>query len=334
MKKFLVIQTASIGDVILATPVIECIHNNFPDAQIDFVIKKGMESLFVEHPFLNQLWVWDKKNGKYKQLHKLISGIRKVGYDYVINLQRFLSSGLITGFSKAKVKHGFQKNPLSFLLNKSFPHHIGVEGKYIHEIDRNLQLLNGVCVDLQANIKLYPTKENYKKTEQFKKQTYICLAPTSLWYTKQFPEERWIEFLKKCPKDLVVYFLGANGDIPICRKIISASGHKNCHNLAGQLNLLESASLMKDAKMNFVNDSAPQHLASAMNAPTTAIFCSTVPEFGFGPLSKDSKIIQIKEKLDCRPCGLHGYRECPKGHFKCAKDIDIKDLTSRICTKK
>lgn len=78
--------------------------------------------------------------------------------------------------------------------------------------------------------------------------------------------------------------------------------------------------------MNFVNDSGSMHMASAMNAPTTAVFCSTVPDFGFGPLSEHAKIVQTTEKLDCRPCGLHGFNKCPKGHFNCANTITISQL--------
>lgn len=73
--------------------------------------------------------------------------------------------------------------------------------------------------------------------------------------------------------------------------------------------------------MNYVNDSAPLHIASAMNAPVTAIFCSTVPAFGFGPLRENGRVVETLEKLDCRPCGLHGHQACPKGHFKCALGI-------------
>ena len=82
--------------------------------------------------------------------------------------------------------------------------------------------------------------------------------------------------------------------------------------------------------MNFVNDSAPMHLASSVNAKTTAIFCSTVPEFGFGPLSDLSQVVEIKEKLKCRPCGLHGKKACPEGHFKCGFEIETKALTTAI----
>ena len=79
---------------------------------------------------------------------------------------------------------------------------------------------------------------------------------------------------------------------------------------------------MQHAEMNYVNDSAPLHLASAVNAPVTAFFCSTVPEFGFGPLSDKSIIKQVGE-MSCRPCGLHGYKSCPLGHFDCAYKIKI-----------
>ncbi len=83
---------------------------------------------------------------------------------------------------------------------------------------------------------------------------------------------------------------------------------------------------MKYAKMNYVNDSAPLHFASALNAPVAAIFCSTVPEFGFTPLSENSKIVQTNMVLKCKPCGLHGYKAFPLGHFKCANTISTYQL--------
>ena len=75
--------------------------------------------------------------------------------------------------------------------------------------------------------------------------------------------------------------------------------------------------------MNYVNDSAPLHIASAMNAPVTAYFCSTLPSFGFGPLSDNANVIQTKQTLECRPCGLHGKRKCPQQHFNCGHQIEV-----------
>ena len=87
---------------------------------------------------------------------------------------------------------------------------------------------------------------------------------------------------------------------------------------------------MRDAVMNYVNDSAPMHFASAVNAPVTAVYCSTIPEFGFGPLSDESYVVEIAEPLDCRPCGLHGYKACPLGHFNCARNIHDRQLLETL----
>ena len=87
---------------------------------------------------------------------------------------------------------------------------------------------------------------------------------------------------------------------------------------------------MQNAKMNYVNDSAPMHLASAMNAPVTAIFCSTVTWFGYTPLSDKSFVVEKDEALYCRPCTTHGRRVCPEKHFKCALDIKTEQLLATI----
>ena len=84
---------------------------------------------------------------------------------------------------------------------------------------------------------------------------------------------------------------------------------------------------MKHAKMNYVNDSAPLHLASSVNASVVAIFCSTIPAFGFGPLSDDSHIVESTKKLECRPCGLHGKKKCKTKDFECGYSIEIKKLS-------
>ena len=116
IKKILVIQTASIGDAILGTAVIEKLHSYHPDAKIDYLVKKGIEPILSNHPFLNNTLVWNKKEKKNRNLIKLLCDIRKTKYDLVITLQRFFSSGLLTVFSGAKITAGFDKNPLSFFF--------------------------------------------------------------------------------------------------------------------------------------------------------------------------------------------------------------------------
>ncbi len=325
--KFLIIQTAFIGDVILATAVAEKLHLHFPHADIDFVLRKGNEGLLKDHPFIRTIYIWDKKQGKIKNLLSLTKNIRAAKYDHVINLHRFASSGIITGFSGAKEKVGFDKNPLSFLFTKKIKHEIG-NGK--HETERNQQLIEHLTDNKASKPKLYPSENNFNTVKEYKISEYICLAPTSVWFTKQFPKEKWVELCDKLPQRYKIYLLGAPSDVEACEWIKNKSASKNIVNLSGKLNFLDSAALMKDAAMNYVNDSAPMHIASAMNAATTAIYCSTVPSFGFGPLADNAKIVETKLALECRPCGLHGHQACPLGHFKCAFSIETSELLKQI----
>ena len=110
MNKIILIQTASIGDVILTTPVLEKLHYYFPEAIIDVVVKEGMESLFAKHPFVGKVWTWEKRKHKYRHLFSLIKQIRTVHYDLAINCQRFASTGFLTVFSGAVITTGFHKN--------------------------------------------------------------------------------------------------------------------------------------------------------------------------------------------------------------------------------
>lgn len=327
LKKILVIQTASIGDVILATPVIEKLHHFFPDAKIDLLIKKGNEGLFVGHPFLNSVIIWNKANRKYRNFGWILYDIRKNHYDAVINIQRFMSTGILTAFSGAKIRIGFSKNPFSIFFTTRINHEIH-EG--IHEVDRNLLLIEKLTDSSKMKPVLYPSSIDNKKVSSYKSSVYYTISPGSLYPTKHFPSKKWIELMTKMDKDSQVIFLGSEAENVMCDKIIRFSGHKHSINMAGHLTFLESAALMKDAKMNFTNDSAPMHLASSVNAPVTAIYCSTIPGFGFGPLSDQSYIVEVREKLACRPCGLHGLKSCPEKHFKCALNIEINQLTEHL----
>lgn len=332
--RILIIQTASLGDVILSTPLIEKLHYYYPDSQIDFLLKKGYESIFQHHPYLNHIITWDKSHHKFSHLKYLVKRVRNRRYDAVINLQRFASSGLITAFSGAKQKIGFNKNPFSLLFTKRIKHKIGTAKNNPHEIDRNLKLVEHLTDDSRFPVKLHPSQTDFAKVSQYKTQRFITIAPASLWFTKQYPEDKWVAFVKEAASnepDLRIYFLGANNERELCDRIIQAANiqHQSI-NLAGKFSFLESAALMRDAAMNFVNDSAPMHLASAINAPVTAIYCSTVPEFGFGPLSDKSTIIQSQQKPDCKPCGLHGFNKCPKKHFDCAYLIKEQQLLEKL----
>lgn len=319
-KRILIIQTAFIGDVILITPLIESLYAENSSWKIDVLVRKGNESLLANNPKINSVLIFDKKNGKIKNLFKLIKLIRSNHYDDVINIQRYFTTGLITLFSGAKRKTGFDKNPLSFGFSRVVKH-IMNEKSNIHEVERNLLTIEHLTKNKIIRPQLYPSLEDFDSVKRDK--SYVTMAPSSVWFTKALPQHKWLELMTELPNDIDILLLGGKGDFPLCQELIELSKLKNVINCAGSFSFLQSAALMKGAKMNYVNDSGPLHLASSVDAPVRAFFCSTVKDFGFTPLSTDSKVIETTEVLSCRPCGLHGKRECPEGHFKCG-EIDIK----------
>lgn len=297
--------------------------------------------MFESHPYLHKVWVWDKHRSKYLSLVRLGLALRRVSFDLVINLHRFASSGILTALTGAPIKNGFDKNPLSQFFTQSFPHVIGEQqaGSYLHETERNQLLIEEWCGPEVALPRLYPEEIPVRPFWAETIGTFlndkrlVLIAPASVWNTKQFPTEKWKELINELC-EFRIGLIGAPSDIPLVEHLIDTSGHPDIHHFCGKLNLLESARLMREAVMTYVNDSAPLHLATAVQAPVTAVFCSTVPAFGFGPKGPDAHVVETKEMLSCRPCGLHGKKACPEGHFKCALTIEVDQLLEPLTHKK
>lgn len=329
MPKFLVIQTAFIGDVVLSTAVVEKLHRYFPDAEIHFLVRKGNEGLLANNPHIREVLIWDKKKKKIPNLFKLLKKIRSEKYDKVINLQRFFATGMLTALSGACETLGFDKNPLSFLFSKKVPHHFDPEHPR-HEVERNNDLIRHFTDDALIKPALYPSKQDEEKIKPYCNRPFITISPSSVWYTKKFPVEKWIDCINRFPRGYQIYFLGGPDNVDECESLKSKVDYPGIEILAGKLSFLQSAALMKQAAMNYVNDSGPLHFTSAVNAPVTAIFCSTAPVLGYTPLSDNARIVETKEKLDCRPCGWHGHRSCPKQHFRCALGIQNEDIIQTL----
>lgn len=367
--KILVIQTAFIGDTILASHFAAEVHQNFPQHEIHFLLRKGNEIVIEGLNSVSRVWIWDKSQGRYLALFRLISQLRKFHFDFVFNLHRHGSSGLVTAAVHADIKVGFKENPLSYFFDHRVRHRIPYQigDLYLHEIDRNLELLQVVRADLGivpllGRRPLLPLTDKIheslkeKVPDVIQKKNYVVVAPASVWFTKAWSEDQFTLLVSKLSQSCDVFLVGAPSDRELCQRILcnaeadldlelsktrsQATTHSistqtekigfKIVNLAGMLSLLETAALMSKAKRVFVNDSAPLHLASAVNAPTTAVFCSTTPKFGYYPLADQSYSIELSKEetkqLGCRPCGLHGHNACPRGHFKCSKMIQVEQV--------
>jgi heptosyltransferase-2 len=343
MHRILVIQTAFIGDVVLATALLQNLHAAYPSATIDILVRQGADELFTDHPYINEVHVWDKKKNKYQHLFQIIQTIRRIKYDVVINVQRYLATGIITVLSGAKKTIGFDKNPLSFLFSEVVKHQFGAaadaagraaeqnsNSASLHETSRNHALLASLTTAPVAKPALYPSAANFAAVQKWQGAPYICMSPGSVWETKKMPAQNWIDLINAVPTNYTIYLMGAPNEKDLCAEILSGSSRGDVVNIAGQLNLLEAAALIKGARLNYVNDSAPMHLASATGAPVAAIYCSTIPAFGYGPLSDTQFVVETLEHLPCKPCGLHGKKLCPLGHFNCGNSITTAQLLAPL----
>ncbi len=163
----------------------------------------------------------------------------------------------------------------------------------------------------------------------------IALAPGSVWATKRWPSyDALASELVARLHDARVVVLGAAGDAPLAAAISTAvqqRGGRPIIDATGKLSLLGSAALLARCTVLVTNDSAPLHLASAMNTPTIALFGPTVPEMGFGPLA-ERHLTLGRDELTCRPCSAHGGQACPLGHWRCMRDLTTIAVGEAVAT--
>ena len=234
--KFLIIQTAFIGDVVIATAIVEKLKQFYPDSTIDFLLRKGNESLLDHHPHLRQVLVFDKKKNKYRNLLGMIKIIRAEKYDYVINAQRFLTTGIMTILSGAKHTIGYDKNPLSSLFSEKIVHVISTTEGGQNEAERKLALVEKLTDRSFVKPKLYPSSSDFEKVKR--EDEYICVAPASVWFTKQFPTSKWIELINQLPDRYVICLIGSKEDINLAM-ILSQKSKIECFDRQSRIQVLQ-----------------------------------------------------------------------------------------------
>lgn len=339
-NNILVIQTAFLGDLVLTTPFVFALRERYPKSRITILVNAGTESILANNPSLDSILVLDKKKAKRGFLYfiRFLLEIRRHNFDLVYSPHFSFRSSLIAFFTGAKTRIGYQESGLSFLHTKRI--HRPRTG--LHEVDKLFSLLDGVhSSEIKGRERqpfLYPSssvQESVKaelKSNSLIEGDYIVIAPSSLWETKRMPEDKFAElivrFLKETNFKLVL--IGSKADEPIADKILqivksSVAIQNRITNLTGKTSLSEVIVWIQFAKLLISNDSSPIHFASAFNVPTLMIYGATVPDFGYSTLASKQRISEVLG-LDCRPCGIHGGRICPKSHFKCMKDQNVSQM--------
>lgn len=325
---YIIYQTAFIGDIILSTSIVRTIRENCADSKIIFITTPAGKNLLQNNPSIDEIIVYDKRSADKGiagiiRITRRLREIIKSEESVYISPHRFIRASVIGFLSGSPVRVGFTDSTLSFLYNHTVNYEYG-----IHEIERNFRLLQkvpGINIEnvFAANPELFPSHDDFTKVKEIlgdafhAGETVISIAPGSVWKTKRWPEESYVKLVELLQQEGVkIALIGGVEDRGLCDRIC----RDDCLNLAGELSFLESTALIGLTKAIVTNDSAPLHIASAMNVPAIAIFGATTSDFGFGPLSENSVILERRD-LECRPCGRHGGMECRKGHFECMNKI-------------
>jgi heptosyltransferase-2 len=185
----------------------------------------------------------------------------------------------------------------------------------------------------ESRVRLYPAPSDVAAVDALLRRAgassgpLIAVAPGSVWATKRWPY--FPALVAALAGEARIVLIGSAADTEIARHVAAAIGPDRAIDATGQLTLLGSAELIRRAVILITNDSAPQHLASAMGTPTVTLFGPTVPAFGFGPLAPRHAIAEVTS-LPCRPCDRHGPRRCPLGHWRCMRDLPVKNVVELV----
>jgi heptosyltransferase-2 len=315
--------------MVLTTPLIARLARR---GAVDVVATRGAAALLANNPAVREVVVYDKRGADRgaRGFIRLARRLRTAGYDAAYLAQGSARSGALAVAAGIERRVGFDTSSGRRLYTTRV-----VYREDLHHAARLLLLAcdasAGEPSSEEMRPRLYPGDAERRAVDALlgggESETLVALAPGSVWATKRWPYYAPLAALLAA-RGMRVVVIGGPDDAPLAAEIAAAAGPATL-DATGKLSLLGSAELIRRARALVTNDSAPQHLASAMATPTVTVFGPTVPDFGFGPLAPRRATVG-HDSLDCRPCDRHGPQRCPLGHWKCMREVVAKEVMEAL----
>tara|TARA_R110001592_G_scaffold307299_2_gene580799 strand:+ start:329464 stop:330396 length:933 start_codon:yes stop_codon:yes gene_type:complete len=299
--KILVLRFSSIGDIVLCSPVLRWLKNNYPEAEIHFLTKPQFASLITPNPNVDTVWPLE---GFSETLKKL----KLERFDLIVDLHKNLRSLRFRTALNAKTNVSFKKLSLAKYLSVKTKN--GSKLPNIHLVERYKKGLEkiGVTTD-DLGLEYYGAIQPKAFSEL--PVAYNVLVAGAAHATKKLPDSL-IQKIEKA-SELPLVILGAPGDNK------SIFDQIECINYCGKTSLQESAYVVQHAQNVYTSDTGLMHIAAAFNRNIHIFWGNTIPEFGMYPYQTSFTNHEVKG-LNCRPCSKIGFKICPKGHFKCMEE--------------
>lgn len=320
MPKFLIIRFSSIGDIVLTSPVIRCLKQQVPDAEIHFLVKSKFIPVVQHNPYIDKVQVlaysWEL----------LIEELKTEKYDYIIDLHHNSKSLRVKSALKVKSFSFYKLNIQKYLLTAL---KINLLPK-VHIVDRYMETVKHFGVkndDKGLDYFISPAEQVGRKDIPASHTAgYYALVIGAAHGTKKWPVHKWKAFCEQVNHPVIL--LGGNEDIKAGEEIASVDPIK-VYNACGKFSLNESANLVNKAKLVISHDTGLMHIAAAYKKPIISIWGNTIPGFGMTPYYGNAMIPQQQLEvrgLWCRPCSKIGFERCPLGHFKCMEKIEVEEV--------
>jgi ADP-heptose:LPS heptosyltransferase len=321
-KKFLVIRFSSIGDIVLTSPVVRCLKNQFPEVEIHYLTKRRNLDLLEANPYIDKIHLFGDS------LSDTIQELKAEKFDYLIDLHNNLRSLRVKWGLKVK-SYSFNKLNIPKLLLTKFRINIMPEG---HIVDRNLQTLShfGIVNDGNGLDHFIPDEDEFPLSQLPRgfQDGYLVLVLAGTYSTKRMPVEKYRSLIAETQFPIIL--LGGKSERPMAARIMDWR-IGNVIDFTGKLRINQSASLVKHARLVISNDTGLMHIAAAYRKKILSVWGNTSPELGMYPYmpEKASEILEVKG-LTCRPCSKLGYHKCPKKHFRCMNDIPEEHIVEWV----
>lgn len=319
--KFLIIRFSSIGDIVLATPLVRCLRKKFPSAEIDFAVKEQNAGVLSGNPHISN--IIPCKNS----IFDIIAKLRAQKYDYVLDIHGNFRSFIVSLFLGGKILKSRRYLLERFMLTEFginlFGQAAPVAGRYLGAASRLGVEADGLGTEFYID-------KNIKNQRGVPPGIYAGLCPVSVWNTKRWPAENFIELGKKiaAKSGCGILIFGGPRDAEYCEGIKKSIGGPAFNLCCASIQ--ETAFYLTMCRVLVTSDTGVMHVADALKIPVIALFGPTVKEFGFYPQGAASKVISVD--LSCRPCSTKGSRKCPVGNFRCMKGISAEEVFSHCAS--
>ena len=326
-QNILVIHLMHLGDLMLGTPVLAALRQQYPAARITLLADKKLADVVAANEHLDECLLIDKKgaDGGILGILRYAMRLRKNHYDLVINLHRNERSSALAAFSGGRRIVGYAKP--GFAL--AFDHVSPSQNQVMHEVHSHYAALRAAGVlnaDGTAGLEMWipsAAKEEAARLWQAHfapTDKVIAINIGASWATK-----RWIDAYFAVVADTYLrrgYHIAVMGGpmdremVEECRARMEEREHPHLHIFTGQVSLGVLAGLLSRCILFITTDSGPMHVGVAMHVPVICMFGSS-PIPGFYPY--DARSISVRAPVSCHPCRIH---ECPlagEEHMMCMK---------------